>query len=58
MLLAWLGERRRDSQLVKAADLIEQALDRVIADPAQRTRDLGGSLGTKAFGERVAAALG
>ena len=58
MLLAWLGERRSDGQLVKAAELIEQALDRVIADPKLRTPDLGGPLGTKAFGERVTAALG
>jgi 3-isopropylmalate dehydrogenase len=35
--------------------MIEAALDRAIADPATRTADLGGKLGTKAFGERVAA---
>jgi 3-isopropylmalate dehydrogenase len=35
--------------------LIEQALDAAIAKPETRTRDLGGSLGTQAFGERVAA---
>jgi 3-isopropylmalate dehydrogenase len=58
MLLAWLGERRRDAELIKAADLIERALDKVIADPKLRTPDLGGPLGTKAFGEQVTAALG
>ena len=58
MLLAWLGERRRDKRLIDAADAIEAALDQAIADPSSRTRDLGGLLGTKAFGERVATLLG
>ena len=57
MLLAWLGDRRKDNHLHAAAAAIESALDRAIADPQGRTRDLGGPLGTKAFGERVAAML-
>ena len=58
MLLAWLGERRGDEGLARAADLIERALDHVIAKPEWRTPDLGGQLGTKAFAEKVAAAIG
>jgi 3-isopropylmalate dehydrogenase len=42
---------------VRAAGLIERALDRVIAKPEWRTPDLGGPLGTQAFGQRVAAAV-
>ncbi len=57
MLLHWLGERRSDAKLVKAADLIERALDQTIARPEWRTADLGGPLGTRAFGERVVAGL-
>ena len=57
MLLGWLGERREDRRFTRAADAIEQALDTVIAKPEWRTADLGGPLGTKAFAERVAAAL-
>ncbi len=57
MLLAWLGERRGDDKLVKAAQAIETALDRVIARKEWRTPDMGGPLGTDAFGERVAQAL-
>jgi 3-isopropylmalate dehydrogenase len=57
MLLGWLGERRGDARLAKAAAAIEAALDAVIARPEWRTPDLGGPLGTKAFGERVAAAV-
>jgi len=57
MLLAWLGERRRDDKLVRAASAIEAALDRVIANPKTRTPDMGGSLGTDAFGDTVAQAI-
>jgi 3-isopropylmalate dehydrogenase len=57
MLLGWLGARRGDDRLLRAGDAIERALDRVIASPGGRTADLGGSLGTKAFGERVALAV-
>ena len=55
MLLNWLGERRNDERFTRAAAAIEDALDRAIASPQWRTRDLGGPLGTKAFGERIAA---
>jgi 3-isopropylmalate dehydrogenase len=57
MLLEWIGERRSDDRFRSAAAAIEDALERAIADPASRTRDLGGPLGTNAFGERVAATL-
>lgn len=57
MLLAWLGERRGEDKLVKAAAAIEAALDCVIATPDGRTGDLGGKLGTDAFAARVAKAV-
>ncbi|HEY5281004.1 MAG TPA: isocitrate/isopropylmalate dehydrogenase family protein [Pseudolabrys sp.] len=57
MLLAWLGERRGDEALGRAAQAIETALDRVIAVPATRTPDMGGTLGTAAFGAAVANAV-
>jgi isocitrate/isopropylmalate dehydrogenase len=57
MLLAWLGERRGDDRLSRAAAAIEAALDSVIADPGGRTADMGGRLGTNAFAEKVAAAV-
>jgi isocitrate/isopropylmalate dehydrogenase len=55
MLLAWLGERRGEDRLTRAAAAIEGALDRAIAAPQWRTHDLGGPLGTTAFGALVAA---
>jgi len=36
---------------------IERALDATIADPASRTPDLDGSLGTDVFAQRVAQAM-
>lgn len=57
MLLAWLGEHRRNSALTRAAASIEAAVDEVLAEPSNRTADLGGRIGTRAFGSRVAAAL-
>jgi 3-isopropylmalate dehydrogenase len=58
MLITWLGERRQDARLARASDAIEAALDKAISEPQWRTRDLGGPLGTAAFGERVAALIG
>ena len=57
MLLAWLGERRKVDNLVRAAAAIEGALDRVIGDPKTRTPDMGGTMGTDAFGAAVANSL-
>ena len=57
MMLSWLGEQRSVSRLVEAGAAISAAVDRVLEDPASRTRDLGGSVNTDDFGRRVAAAV-
>jgi 3-isopropylmalate dehydrogenase len=57
MLLDWHGRRTGNGAFVDAAAAIEAAVDRVLADPETRTRDLGGSLGTKAFAQMVAGAV-
>jgi 3-isopropylmalate dehydrogenase len=57
MLLDWIGERRGEDRFSRAAHAIDGALEQAISDPDGRTRDLGGPLGTKAFGERVVASL-
>jgi len=54
MLLDWLAARRGDETLARASHAIHAAVDEVLADPGQRTADLGGPLGTRAFGEAVA----
>ena len=53
MLLGWLGQRRQHAAMERAEGMIERAVDAVIADPAQRTADLGGPLGTTAFAAAV-----
>ena len=57
MLLDWLGRRRADGTLRDAAARIEAAVDAVLADPARRTRDLGGPLGTTDFAAAVVGEL-
>jgi 3-isopropylmalate dehydrogenase len=54
MLLAWLGEKRQQQNLLDAAAALERAVDAALLEPATRTRDLGGSLGTQAFAAEVA----
>jgi isocitrate/isopropylmalate dehydrogenase len=54
MLLAWLGERRGEKKFNDAAQAIDAALDRALAKREWRTPDMGGPLGTDAFGARVA----
>ncbi|MDQ0512939.1 isocitrate/isopropylmalate dehydrogenase family protein [Ancylobacter amanitiformis] len=58
MMLSWLGEQRKIPALENAGAEIERAVDEVLADPASRTRDLGGSTNTDTFGARVAAVIG
>lgn len=49
MMLDWLGRRHDRLEFKRAGQFIHSALDALIADPARRTVDLGGTLGTKAF---------
>jgi 3-isopropylmalate dehydrogenase len=57
MLLEWLGAHHTRPDLTAAARAMTTALDSLLANPATRTTDLGGSLGTAAFGETVAQAV-
>lgn len=55
MLFDWLGERRGDPKLASVAARINAALAAAVGAPETRTADLGGALGTAAFGDAVAA---
>ena len=57
LLLDWLGARHARPDLTAAAGAMTTALDRVLANPATRTADLGGPLGTAAFGAAVTQAV-
>ncbi|MEM7745348.1 MAG: isocitrate/isopropylmalate family dehydrogenase [Pseudomonadota bacterium] len=58
MLLDWLAARHGRGDLASAAEAVRTAVDTCLARPETRTGDLGGALGTKAFGDAVVAALG
>ncbi|MDJ0686329.1 MAG: isocitrate/isopropylmalate family dehydrogenase [Alphaproteobacteria bacterium] len=53
MLLRWIGERRSDEALVRAALAVDRAVAAAIDDPKTRTADLGGSAGTEDFTRAV-----
>jgi 3-isopropylmalate dehydrogenase len=58
MLLAWLGRRRGVERLGRGAAAVEQAVDALLVDPATRTVDVGGELGTTAFTAALCAEIG
>jgi 3-isopropylmalate dehydrogenase len=58
MLLDWRGRRDGRESLVVAGAQIAAAVDRVLADPRTRTRDIGGTLDTTAYTAAVCAAIG
>lgn len=57
MLLDWIGRRSGENAPVEAAAEIERVLDMHLGDDATRTTDLGGTLTTNAFGEKVSEAI-
>jgi isocitrate/isopropylmalate dehydrogenase len=58
LLLDWLARRHKKEELAKGARLIEGSIDIVLKNPARRTSDLGGKLGTKAFAAAVCEEIG
>ncbi|MGC0239580.1 isocitrate/isopropylmalate dehydrogenase family protein [Arthrobacter sp. SD76] len=57
MLLEWLSDRRDDARLRTAGAAIMSALEATMADPATRTRDLGGTACTADVAQAIAARL-
>ncbi len=57
MLLDWLGARHGRADLAEAAGAVRAATDAALAKPETRTADLGGALGTAAFGAAVVGSL-
>ena len=58
MLLEWIAARRGNDAFAAAARNIDAAVDAILKNPATRTADLGGKIGTREFAEAVAAKLG
>jgi 3-isopropylmalate dehydrogenase len=57
MLYEWLGRKRNEPAAVTAAQLIDAAVDRVIAEAKTLTADLGGKSGTTQMSDAIVAAL-
>jgi 3-isopropylmalate dehydrogenase len=57
MLLEWMAARHRNDSFAAAARSIDAAVDATLKNPATRTADLGGKLGTQEFAKAVTAKL-
>jgi 3-isopropylmalate dehydrogenase len=57
MLLEWLGRKHKEPNAVAAAELMDAAMEKVIAEAKHLTRDLGGRASTTEMGDAVAAAV-
>jgi 3-isopropylmalate dehydrogenase len=57
MLLAWLGRKHAEPKAVEAAEHIDAAMSKVIAEGKTLTPDLGGNATTTQMGDAVAAAV-
>ena len=57
MMCRWLGQREHDPAAARAAERIDAAVARAVADPRSRTRDVGGSASTREAADAVIKAL-
>jgi len=58
MLLEWLARRHKSERFARAAQTIDRSVDALLKNPATRTADLGGKLGTKDFTAALCADIG
>ena len=57
MLMEWLGRKRNEAKAVKAAQLMDAAVEKVIAEAKHLTADLGGKASTTEMGDAIASAV-
>lgn len=57
MLLQWLGRKHNNAKASAAANLMQKAVEKVIAEAKYLTRDLGGKASTTEMGDAIAAAV-
>jgi 3-isopropylmalate dehydrogenase len=57
MMLEWLADKKQNAVLALAAQAIERAVERTLADRKNHTADLGGSAKTAEVGDAVAKAV-
>jgi 3-isopropylmalate dehydrogenase len=58
MLLAWLGRKRSEPKAMAAAERIQTAVTKVVAEAKHLTADLGGRASTREMGDAIAEAAG
>jgi 3-isopropylmalate dehydrogenase len=58
MLMGWLGRKHNVPAALKAADLMEQAVENVVKAGKVLTGDMGGKAGTREMGDAIAAEVG
>ncbi|HET7850720.1 MAG TPA: isocitrate/isopropylmalate family dehydrogenase [Pseudolabrys sp.] len=57
MLMAWLGRKHRQPKAIAAAERMQAAIDRIVAEGKHLTKDLGGKASTGEMGDAIAAAV-
>lgn len=57
MLFEWLGRKHNEPKASKAADLIDVAMEKVIAEAKTLTGDLGGTASTQEMGDAISKAV-
>jgi isocitrate/isopropylmalate dehydrogenase len=57
MLLGWLGEKHGKKNFGQAHAALDKIIVEMLRKPSTRTRDLGGTLGTRAFGAALLESL-
>jgi 3-isopropylmalate dehydrogenase len=57
MLMGFLGRKHNEPKAVKAAELMQAAVTKVMAEGKSLTRDLGGKATTQEMGDAIAAAV-
>ena len=57
MLFEWLGRKRNEPRAVEAAQRVESAVDKIVADARHLTADLGGRATTSEMGDAIARAV-
>jgi 3-isopropylmalate dehydrogenase len=57
MMVQWVADKQGHKALRQAGDAMTAAVDVVLANPATRTPDIGGTMGCQAFAQAVADAV-
>ena len=57
MLFEWLGQKHGNSRAIRAAELVDKAMDIVISEGKMVTRDIGGKASTQEMGDEISATI-